>query len=96
MNWWVWPFIIVVMLYSVLTVFEVLRCPEFSVRDKILLSLFSIFVPIIGAYFSNERLTYKISEEGRADLLRELPFWVTFHIPAKTGDGDADSDADSD
>jgi hypothetical protein len=94
MNWWIWTSIAASILYAALTVFGILRCPILRAREKILLILFSIAIPILGAYFSNRRLNHKISESGRAALWLDLPFWVTLGMPINIGNGSSDVDTD--
>jgi hypothetical protein len=96
MIWWFGTSIIAIILYAVLSAWEAYRCPILSMKEKLQLIPLSLLVPIVGAYFSNKKLNYKISECGRADLQFELPFWVTLGFPSKLELKDSETDIDID
>ena len=61
---------------------------------KIKLIMVCLIIPLLGAYASNRRLRHRISEQGRADLLVELPFWATLEMSTTGNGGNSDVDAD--
>ena len=96
MTWWLGVSIIAIGLYAVLSAWEAFRCPVLSMKEKLQLIIISLLIPIIGAYFSNKKLSFKISESNRVDLLLELPFWVTMEFPSSVVNNDSDIDSDLD
>lgn len=82
MGLWFWGIVIGVFLYSLLSAFEAYRCPVFSLKTKLYLIVLCLIFPIVGPYLSNKKLGFALTEEGRTDLLSELPFYVTLCIPA--------------
>lgn len=94
MGLWVWVAFVGIFLYSFLSAFEVFRCPIISQETKLYLMLLCLIVPVIGPYLSNKELGFKISEDGRTDLLLELPFYVTLCLPSGIKNSESSDDAD--
>ncbi len=94
MGLWLWGAVIGIFLYSLLSAYEAFRCPILSQETKLHLMLLCLIIPIIGPYLSNKKLGFKITEEGRTDLLLELPFYVTLCLPSGIKNSESSDDLD--
>jgi hypothetical protein len=94
MGLWLWGAIIGIFLYSFLSAFEAFRCPILSQETKLFLILLCLIIPILGPYLSNKKLGFKITEEGRKDLLMELPFYVTLSLSSGIKNSESSDDID--
>jgi hypothetical protein len=87
-----WGAVSGIFLYSLLSAFEVFRCPILSQETKLYLITSCLMVPIFGPYLSNKKLCFKLTEEGRTDLLLELPFYITLCIPSGLKNSESSDD----
>lgn len=94
MSFWFWGAVIGIFLYSFLSAFEVFRCPVLSQETKLFLVALCLLAPIIGPYLSNKKLGFKLTQEGRMDLLSELPFYITLCISSVGRNPESSDDID--
>lgn len=75
--------IVLWLLYSLLTIYGIVKFPAYDFNSKVQEILLVLALPIYGSYLANRNMGHRLSEAAKKDIAYELPWWsnLTFGAP---------------
>jgi len=83
--------VVIWLLYSLLTIYGIMKFPAYDFSQKASEVLLVVVIPFYGAYLANKNMGHRLSDAAKRDIAYELPWWANLGFrPPNESDFDDD------